>query len=486
MKPVALTAALVTAFSAAFLSPGYDNAVASPPFHAQGWELYCSPAKRASIVAPRGHAKSTAFTHDFVLAAICFRARSYVLLVSATEDLAIGHLGDIAQELRENDDLRAEFGIVALDTDAKTDCIVRFADGHRARILIKGSGQKMRGVKWMGRRPDLILCDDLEDDDQVENIDRRRAFRRWFTRTLLPIGSANAIVRVHGTILHDDALLARLQRNKSWATLFFAAHRSYSDFSAILWPEMFSEARLRDIQHAMEEQDDSAGYSQEYLNAPLDLKQAFLAPEGFLPLRPTDWDTPRITHIGCDFAVSKRDAANRTSFTVGGATPDNSLLILDQHVDRWDTSEWIDLMFDLERRWSPDEWTVEGGVIWNAVWPVIRNEMQRRGLWMNFRVINPVKDKAARALALKKRHRAGAIRYNTEAPWYDAYKYELQRFTATSDAVADDQFDSTAILVKGFEEAAPVEEDDFLTQAEEDFRRESRYINDGRDAVTGY
>lgn len=486
MKPVKLTAALVAAFSAAFLSPGYDNAVASPAFHAQGWELYCSPARYASIVAPRGHAKSTAFTHDFALASICFRTASYVLLVSATEDLAIGHLGDIAQELRENEDLRAEFGIVALETDAKTDCIVRFADGHRARILIKGSGQKMRGVKWNGKRPDLILGDDLEDDDQVRNIDLRRAFRRWFTRVLLPIGSKRCIVRVHGTILDDDSLLARLQRSKTWATLFFRAHRSYNDFSDILWPEMFPESRLRAVQRAMEDQDDSAGYSQEYLNAPLDLAQAFLTAAGFLPFHPTDWDSPRLVHIGCDFAVSKRDTANRTSFTVGGATPDNSLLILDQHVDRWDTSEWIDLMFDLQARWDPQEWTVEGGVIWNAVWPVIRNEMQRRGVWMNFHVINPVRDKAARALAFKKRHRAGAIRYNTEAPWYEAYKHELQRFTGASDAIADDQFDSTAILVKGFEEAAPVDDEDFVTEAEEDFRRESRMLNDGRDPVTGY
>jgi hypothetical protein len=95
---------------------------------------------------PESHAKSTALTHVYTLATVLFRAEDYVVIVSATEDLAKEHLGDIAKELRENEDLIVDFGLKALTTDSKTDIVMRCDDGHEFRILAKGSGQKMRGI----------------------------------------------------------------------------------------------------------------------------------------------------------------------------------------------------------------------------------------------------------------------------------------------------------------------------------------------------
>ena len=327
MSSVHLTAELVENFAGVYLSPMYDNPVATPPFHRQAWALYCSDALLASIVAPREHAKSTGLTHDMILAELCFRVESYFVVVSATEDLAKDHLGDIAKVLRENDEVRATFLIQDLEVDAKTEIVVRFTDGSRARILAKGAGQKMRGLKWFGRRPGRIYCDDLEEDEQVESLDRRIKFRRWFNRALLPAGRRGCKVRVHGTILHEDSLLARIHaRNKKkkgetageeqlkvWRTLFFKAHAGFDDFTDILWPEQFPEARLRAIRQRFIEDQDSAGYSQEYLNDPLDSDEAYLRREWFTPMRATDFDKPKVIGASADFAISKKDKANRTS-----------------------------------------------------------------------------------------------------------------------------------------------------------------------------
>ena len=483
---VELTPELIESFAGIYLSPMFDNLAATAPFHRKGWALYCSPAPMASIVAPRKHAKSTAFTQVFGLATLCFRAQDYILVVSATEPLAIDHLGDMAKELRENDDLRRDFKISKLLVDAKTECIVEFEDGHQARILAKGSGQKMRGLKWNGKRPGLILGDDLEEDEQVENFVARKKFRKWFNRALIPCLRKGGIARVHGTILHQDSLLARLQKARTWTTLFFKAHRSFEDFRDLLWPDQYDEQWYRDERQRFIDDEDGPGYSQEYLNTPLDDALAFLGSAGFLPMEAHDFMAPKRIKIGCDFAVSTSAAANRTSFTVGGETPDNLLCIFDQRCGRWDTEEWIDEMFSLEVEHQPEEWVVEGGVIWNAVWPTIKRAMRERGVWMNFSVINPVKDKAARALAFKKRHRASGMRYATEAHWYDEYKEELKLFTPGSEALADDQFDSTAILVKGFEMQAPPEEDDYRTEEDLEMEYEDPRRYEGRDEVTGY
>lgn len=486
IRRVELTAELVESFLGLYLSPMLDNPCPTPDFHRTGWEACCSADVLVSIVAPREHAKSTAFTHAYGLATVCFRAQDFLVVVSATEDLAKGHLHDMAKQLRENEDLQRDFQIRKLVVDATTDCIVEFTDGHQARIIAKGSGQKMRGLKWNGKRPGLILCDDLEEDEQVENFDARKKFRRWFNRALLPCLRRGGLARVYGTILHQDSLLSRLQRNSAWRTLFFKAHRAFDDFGDILWPEQFPRSRLEAIRQRFIEDDDAAGYSQEYINQPLDDALAFLGASGFQPMMQEDWQAPKRIKIGCDFAVSTATHANKTSFTVGGETPQNLLCVFDNRSGRWDTEEWISEMFSLQIEHDPEEWVVEGGVIWNAVWPTIKREMRERGIWMNFKVINPTKDKAARALSFKKRHRAGGMRYARDAHWYPAYEAILKMFSAGSEAAQDDEFDSTAILVKGFEVEAPPEEEDYKT--EEDWEEEEsdpmRYA--GRDEITGY
>lgn len=483
---VKLTAEMVEAFAGVFLSPLYDNPQPTPDLHRKCWKLYCSGVELAAVAAPREHAKSTALTHDYSLAMVLFREQDYVVIVSATEDLAIGHLGDIAKELRENEDLIREFRIRKLVSDAKTDIIVEFEDGHQARFVAKGSGQKMRGLKWNGKRPGLIVCDDLEEDEQVRNRERRKEFENWFLRALLPCRRRGGVVRVHGTILHEDSLLARLMKSKIWAHLLFRAHKGFDDFSEILWPEQFPESRLRQIRQTFIDASNAAGYSQEYLNDPRDNSEAYLRRQDFLPMSEEDYETPKIIKVGCDFAVSKASHADRSSFTVGGKDTTNLIHIIDQFAGRWDPTEWLDVMFDIEERYSPEEFIVEGGVIWKAIEQIFYNEMRARDRWLNIRVINPTRDKAARGRPLQKRHRGGGMRFDKAADWYPAYEDELLRFTGTSDAGQDDQFDSTATLVNGFEASAEVEEEDFLDDEELDIIHNDPRKIVGRSSVTGY
>lgn len=485
-----LTASLIEAFAGTFLSGMYDNAAPTPDFHRECWELYCSSAELCAVAAPRGHAKSTALTHDYGLSVALFRQEDYIVVVSAIEELAIGHLGDMAKELRENDDLRAEFGVASLPTDSKTDIIVRFDDGHECRFVAKGSGQKMRGMKWNGKRPGLILCDDLEEDEQVENGDRRRKFRKWFYRALLPCRRRGGKVRMHGTILHEDAILARVLRpaSKVWTTRLFKAHQAFDDFSNILWPEQFPPSRLQAMQQAFIEDGDAAGYSQEYLNDPFDNSEAYLRKDDFIPMKEADHAVDKRLCVGCDFAVSRSDRANRSSFTVGGQDVGHHLHFIDQFVGRWDTLEWIEVLFDIQAKWSPEVFFVEDGVIWKSVAPIIYKEMVRRGNgnWINFQPINPTRDKATRGRDYQKMMRAGACRFDKEASWYENFEQENLRFTGITDAILDDQFDSAAILAKGFNTLVDVEEEDFDSEETQEINRADPRRYAGRSTVTGY
>jgi predicted phage terminase large subunit-like protein len=337
---------------------------------------------------------------------------------------------------------------------------------------------------WNGKRPDLIVCDDMEDDEQVENKDRRSKFRRWFFRAAKQALSKAGRIRVHGTILHDDSLLARLIKNKAWTFLFFKAHRSYDDFSDLIWPEQWNAEELRKIQIEFEEDGDSGGYSQEYLNTPLDNADAFLKKDWFLPMREEDYNSQKKMYAGADFAVSKADLSNRTSFTAGGKDVLNQISIVGQVKGRWDTAEWIDELFDFNERWQPELFFVEGGVIWLSVYPMIVKEMQERDIYINFEVRQPIKDKATRGRQLQKRMKVGNVRFDKQAEWYPDFEQELLKFTGGSQALLDDQFDSAAILLAGMESVPNLEEEDFEEEDEIEVNYFNRHMNRGSERRT--
>ena len=483
---VTLTSDIIEGFAGMFLSTRYDNPRPTPPFHRECWELYASNVKQAEVVAPRSHAKSTGLTFAYILAEVCFRVSDYCILIGSTEDKAAEQLSNISEELHTNQDLRREFGIQAFESDQKTEVIVVCDDGYRFRILARGSEQKIRGAMWKGKRPNLIVCDDMEDDEQVENIERRKKFRRWFFRAVVPALSKTGKVRVHGTILHEDSLLARLVKNKTWSHLFYKAHESYSDFSNILWPEQWNAKELREVQKSFEEEGDSAGYSQEYLNTPRDNEDTYLRKQDFLPMKEDDYDSKKIYFIGTDFAVSKKDRANRTSFTIGGQDINNTLHIVDERWDRWESNEWLEEIFILDARWHPQIFFIEDGVIWKSVYPMIATEMRKRDHYINFVELLPIKDKGVRGLSLKKRMRAGSMRFDKQAEWYPGYENELLSFVAGKDAIADDQFDSTATLCMGIEKQLAPEDEDDLEDAEEDSDLYMQEQEQDRNMVTGY
>ena len=447
MEAVKLTADLIESFAGTFISPRYDSQRPTPPFHRAAWELYCSDHPACMVIAPRDHAKSTALTTVYILAEVLFRSSDYVIMIGSTEDGSAEQLGNIVEELTENDDLIREFGIKKFLRTSNTDVICEMNDGWRFRIVAKGAEQRIRGRLWKGKRPNLLVADDQEDDEQVENTDRRAKFRRWFFRAAKQALSKTGKIRLHGTILHDDSLLNRLRKNRTWKHQFYAAHTSFDDFSNILWPERWSEQQLRDRRQEFIEDGDSAGYSQEFLNNPLDHSDAFLKLADFLPMTLDDYDAEKIVCVASDFAVSKADKANRTSFTVGGKDVNNILHYIDQSVGRWDPTEWIDEMFRLQTRYNPEVFWVEDGVIWKSVKSMVYREMQVRDKRINIEAIPSVKDKATRARSYQRRMRAGQCRFDKQADWYPGFEQENLRFTGTAAATLDDQFDSAALLV---------------------------------------
>jgi hypothetical protein len=89
---------LICGFAGGLLSKGFDEPAPTPECHREWWEMACSDHQYVAIAAPRGHAKTTAITKCYTLAAVLFRSADFVLVVSDTYNQACLFLGEIRSE----------------------------------------------------------------------------------------------------------------------------------------------------------------------------------------------------------------------------------------------------------------------------------------------------------------------------------------------------------------------------------------------------
>lgn len=503
-----LTKDVVKGLVGSCLIKGFDGQMKIPPFHEEMWEMCCSPNRYVAIAAPRSHAKSTAITLSYGMATLLFREREFMLLVSDTESQACMFLGQIKQTLQENEDVitlfgikRDENGIVKFIKDTESDIIVECDDGHKFRIIAKGSEQKLRGLLWNGKRPDIILCDDMENDEIVMNKDRREKFKRWFYGALLPCTSREGIVRYVGTILHMDSMLENFMpkendkftvfdglkttttRRTLWKSVKYKAHNS--DFSLILWPEKNTEKSLKEIRQDYIDRGIPDVYSQEYLNIPIDESTTYFKKADFLPIREEDRGKKLNYYIAADLAISEKERADWSVFVVGGVDEDGRLHIVNVIRDRMDGLSIVNTMLALQRLYDPHAFGVEETQISKALGPFLNVAMLEQNTFISLVPLKPHRtDKITRARSIQARMRAHGVKFDKTADWYQTFEDELMTFPR---ARHDDQVDSMSylgLMVDRLIEAPTKEEIE-----EEEYQLdllESQQLESGRSLVTGY
>lgn len=497
-KAVKLTAEDIEGFVNLFLLKDFDGPTAIPECHREWWEMCCSSHKFVAIAAPRNHAKSTSITKAYTLATILMRERKFILLVSDTESQASFFLNNLKQAMTD-ENVAKVFGVRGFIKDSETDCIVEFEDGYQVRILAKGSEQKLRGILWDNRRPDLIVCDDMENDEIVMNEDRRKKFRDWFMGALLPCRSVNGVIRYVGTILHMDAMLERLMprefdklntetelyvRSPFRAHWYASKYRAHNpDFSAILWEDRWPKEALKAERQRFLEQGLGDKYSQEYLNQPIDEASAFFKRVDFAAIHDDDRRSKKTYYIGADLAVTTKTENDFTAFVIGGVDEHGILNIEEVIKERIDSVAIVELILELNKRYEPMYFFFEKGAITNSILPHLQVEMIRSDNYCTFELMPRTVDKKQYAHTIQARMRSKRVRFDKQADWFPGFESECMRFPRDR---KDDQVDALAILGHGVQKfiEAPSEQE----VAEEIYQEELMFADEdqGRSTVTGY
>lgn len=172
----------------------------TPEFHREIFK-YLLSEDRIALAAPRGFAKSTIVCVIYPIWLSMLLVKKDILIISASETLAVEFLRKVRLELEGNEKLRALFGDQCSDKWTENHIVLN----NGVNIRAKGAGGQIRGF-----RPDCILLDDIETDESVESEEQRKKLKEWLFKaclnTLLPGGQMVII----GTLIHPLSVLGDL------------------------------------------------------------------------------------------------------------------------------------------------------------------------------------------------------------------------------------------------------------------------------------
>lgn len=197
------------------------------------------PGTRRAVAAPRGHAKSTNLTFKGTMHSTLYGYKHYPIIISDSSEQAEGFLDNIRVEFEENTAILEDFGVLAGSVWRSNVLLTK----TNIKIEAIGSGKKIRGRKHRNWRPDLIILDDVENDENVRTPEQRKKLKDWFDKAVSKCGDDYTDIIYIGTLLHYDSLLAKTLTNPAYRSIKYKAVIRFSQADDLWqqWETIFTD-----------------------------------------------------------------------------------------------------------------------------------------------------------------------------------------------------------------------------------------------------
>lgn len=281
-----------------------------------------SENKLAVIVAFRGSGKSTLVTFSYSLWSILgIQQKKFVLMFFQTRTQAKQHMMNLKRELESNVLLKSDLGPFEEESDEWGSSSLVFSNTG-ARITVASMEQSIRGLRHNQHRPDLIICDDVEDMQSVKTYESRQKTYNWLTGEVIPGGGVNTRLIVIGNLLHEDSLVMHLKRDidEGQRDGVFRKYPLLSENGKIAWLGKYPS--LAAIEVERKKSGNEYAWQREYL--------LHIVPDEDQVIHP-DWiqyydELPKTTRnfvniaVGVDLAISQKETADYTAIVSGVVT----------------------------------------------------------------------------------------------------------------------------------------------------------------------
>ena len=271
--------------------------------------------KLAVIVAFRGSGKSTIMTLSYPLWAILGeQGKKFVLILSQTQRQARQHLLNIKRELEKNDLLKSDLGPFREERD-EWGSLSLVIPNYDAKIMAASTEQSVRGLRHGANRPDLIICDDIEDLESVKTKEGRDKTHQWLTGDVIPSGDQNTRVIIVGNLLHEDSVLMRIRAGIEEKQLdgIFRQYPLVDENGVIAWTGKYPDiSAIETLQRTI---GNEASWHREYLLHIISDVERVVHPEwiNYYDVLPNNRNRLFYVATGVDLAISQKQTANYTA-----------------------------------------------------------------------------------------------------------------------------------------------------------------------------
>ncbi len=382
------------------------------PFHHELVDLLQARGRAVVPVvvgAPRGFAKSTVVSFGYSLQQVLCRLRHFVVIGSDTADLASDLTAYLRLELLHNERIRADFGEQVRGGEAVDD----FVTAGGVRILARGRGQRLRGIKHGAHRPDLVILDDLENDKNVRNPRLVRDLLDWILKAVYGAIDPEGSLFIIGTVLAPRSALAvmlegREQPFASWTRRLYRALEPGPDGELhSLWPARHPVEALLERKQIM----GAAAFAAEMMNDPRDdqsvFRQEWIDAHGY---RLADLPQGLLVAGFLDPSISQRATADYKA-VVAVARGDDDLYVVDAYLRRDSLDQVLRHAFAMHLEWGFTAFGVESNLFQALLVRDFDRLSRELGVYLPVQGVHHAAAKEARISALSPLVERGLLRF---------------------------------------------------------------------------
>jgi predicted phage terminase large subunit-like protein len=295
-----------------------------------------SDTENLYVVAFRGSGKSTMVTTAYpVWAILGEQQKKFCVIFCQTMLQAKKHMANLRNELESNDLLKKDLGPFQEESDEWGSYSLVF-NKHNARITVASTEQSIRGLRHNEYRPDLLICDDVEDIQSTKTREGRDKTYNWLRGEVMPTGDKNTRLIIVGNLLHEDSLLMRIKEEiiANKARGLFKEYPLLDNQNNCLWPGKYTCEK--DIEDEKMKVANEISWQREYLLriVPTDdqaIRREWLQFYDDIPVDKRDstgYSLDCGTVISVDLAISQSEAADYTAMVIGRLIGDGSDTII--------------------------------------------------------------------------------------------------------------------------------------------------------------
>lgn len=219
--------------------------MASPAYHYEIGELFASPYRFVAAKVFRGGAK-TAISRTTLLQRLCYGITRTGVFVSASEAASTAGLRWLRRQVETNRRIQYVFGLRPGEKWTDLWLETQQADGTFSTLIALGITGQTRGINFDDYRPDFILADDIQTEENVGTKEQRKKTSDLFfgslANTLTP-HTENPLAKLGllQTPMEHNDIIDTVQKDPLWVTKEFGI---FDDSGVSRWEERFPTSTL--------------------------------------------------------------------------------------------------------------------------------------------------------------------------------------------------------------------------------------------------